>query len=133
MMARAVITALLLSGLPLSGFAQPGASLLPKADGNNDGSVSREEFLQARSQLFTVVDADASESLSEDEFGRAIEGTPMSRFVGRVFRRTDTNKNGSVELTEWDALPTRAFDRLDRDRNGILDAKEIEAAAAARR
>ncbi|MEO0438355.1 MAG: hypothetical protein AAF098_15750 [Pseudomonadota bacterium] len=112
--------------LTATASAQPGlGDLLAQADANEDGAISREEFVQARSKQFAGLDTDTSNALSEAEFAVALEGTPMRRFSSRAFSRADKNDDGELTQGEWDALPTRAFDRMDRNDSGQIEIDEL--------
>ena len=98
-------------------------TLLSGADINNDGIVTRDEFLAARAGIFNNVDANASGSLDQTEFTTALDER-AKRFAKRAFAKVDTNGDGVVTQTEWDNAPTRAFDRLDSNNDNTLSTEE---------
>lgn len=104
-------------------------SILAIADKDNDGVITREEFVAARATLFPGFDADGSGDLSKDEFVKAMAGPAGSEFRARMaFGRVDANGDGKVTLEEWNAIPPRAFDKADKNKDGKLTSDEIEKA-----
>lgn len=102
-------------------------SLLAIADKDEDGIVTRAEFIEARASLFPGFDTDGSGDLSKEEFVKAMSGAIGSEFFARrAFGVADANDDDRVTIDEWNALPTRAFDRADKDGDGRLTPEEIE-------
>jgi Ca2+-binding EF-hand superfamily protein len=98
---------------------------LAAADANGDGMVSRREFLDRRSARFDKLDVDDDGVLSKDEFGVALEGTPMQRFQSMAFKRADSDNDSGISKEEWDNMPARGFDRMDRNGDGNVDGDEL--------
>lgn len=96
------------------------------ADQNDDGVITREEFLITRLVMFEKVDADKSGGLTPTEFETALNER-VSRFAKRAFKTVDANNDGIVSEAEWKAHPTTAFDKVDANKDGILTADEREA------
>lgn len=94
------------------------------ADSNEDGVVTKDEFLARRAKSFTVFDNDQSGGLSQDEFTAALMGR-AAKFSGRAFRRVDANGDGVIDNKEWNDSPTRGFDRVDQNNDGALTPDEL--------
>ena len=102
------------------------ANLLTSADTNEDGSITRQEFIAERASLFPKVDKDSSGGLSESEF-IAVLNERLRSFASVAFRKVDTDGNGVISQDEWNNSPTRAFDKADKNGDGILSADELAA------
>ncbi len=101
------------------------AGMLALSDANEDGIVTREEFIAARATFFPRFDADNSGGLSDDEFVDAMSGAISSAFIARrVFNRVDADGDDSLSPEEWDAIPPRAFDNADQNDDGQITPDE---------
>jgi Ca2+-binding EF-hand superfamily protein len=118
----------------------PGASDSPhshggffmRADANNDGVVTRQEFEASRSAGFARLDANHDGQLSRDEFraGRRWGGhAGADRFHGRGDRmaRLDANHDGAISRAEFLTPVNARFDRLDGDHDGVISPQERQA------
>ena len=107
------------------------------ADRNGDGRLDRAETAEilgfARSMLtakrdeepFTIeVAPDGRARLSLNETGPLGQGG----MADMLYRRTDSNGDGTLSIAEVQAAGGEAFDLADRDHDGILDDAEREAA-----
>ena len=119
-----LMTSLLLASAAV--LAQDHAGVEPSllnADANGDGSVTREEFVQAREKLFATLDRNGDGVVTADELPERANGRRADPLA-----RLDKNGDGRASKDEFTSAPTRGFDRADKDGNGVLDAKELEAA-----
>lgn len=123
---RLVMLGLALSGAllaPLPAAAQPSPKqVLTAADADGDGMVTRQEFQISRSALFGRLDRNgdgAIDGADAPPFGQA------AKRMARVIARMDTNGDGRVHRSEFDAAPAVLFDRADLDRNGVVDPYEL--------
>ena len=103
---------------------QDAATLIHQSDTNNDGVITRDEFLTRRAQAFSELDRDGSGNLTAGEFEAAVSGRAQ-RFSARAFGMVDSNADGVVSQSEWDQNPPRAFERLDRNEDGALSQEEL--------
>lgn len=131
-MNRLIASSILVFVLATPSFAQTAPlptkpdELLAMADLNNDGSISRDEFLTVRSASFSRIDMDTSGGLTVSEF-QTILSDRVSRFAGRAFSRVDADGDGVITQAEWDANPPEIFDRADKNGDGVLSPAEREA------
>lgn len=117
---------------------------LPVVDaGTSENSVM---ILRALSGLFEELDVDDSGCISKDELvdglerlGYEIDTDELEQLISRV----DTNKDGSLQLSEftagmidwpalqedsrWDTWVNRAFDKLDQNGDGYIELGELES------
>lgn len=125
----AVVLAILAWSAPVvaqSLLSDPSA-LLAYADRNRDGSVSRSEFIATRAGQFDRIDTNGDGGLSAAELAALAPGQAERMAIRLGFGQFDTNRDGRLSRSEFDAGPTLAFDRVDADRDGVASAREIEA------
>jgi len=94
-----------------------------KADANNDGVITREEYLADVDARFARIDVNKDGKITKDERPDGSEGRG-----GRMMSRTDTNGDGAISLDEQRAQATRRFDRVDANKDGTIDQAERDAA-----
>ena len=82
-------------------------------DGDQDGNVSREEFLQTWSRLNVLRDVDGDGRMSLEEYGVA------------SFEHTDTNKDNFISFEEDNALRRKHFKATDLNNDGVLTYAEF--------
>ena len=95
-----------------------------KADANNDGLVTREEFLDRRETIFHDADTDRSGDLTEDELSYLLPERAR-RFSGKALSRMDSDGDGRLSFLEWAERPATGFDKLDQNGDGILAQDEV--------
>ena len=127
---------LVTAALTLSGVAMAG----PKADVNQDGQITKAEFLDAANAKFILADTDFDGNLTQDELKTLREARSAEREAKR-FEKQDLNGDGAITQEEISQAKAerkakRAAKRLekqDTDGNGVLDDAEKEVAKAARK
>ncbi|HYC64754.1 MAG TPA: EF-hand domain-containing protein [Reyranellaceae bacterium] len=102
-----------------------------RLDSNKDGSISREEFTQAREERIErrIVRRE------EIKKGAPKEGRDVRRFVmrhhggfgGRMIVMADTNSDGQVTLAEAETMALQHFDRMDANKDGQVTREERRA------
>jgi Ca2+-binding EF-hand superfamily protein len=116
-------------------FAQgreaPGA-MFERADADGDGALTREEFVNARSDQFGKRDRNGDGFIDSTDLGERAAGRPrVSQAMSAILNQFDADHNGKLSKDEFVAGGVKIFERADTDKNGALDAKELEAAKAA--
>jgi Ca2+-binding EF-hand superfamily protein len=105
---------------------------LELADGNQDGKVTRQEYIDARAAQFARMDRNSDGVVDDaDSRERAEQSATGKRAASAMRGRIDSNGDGKISKDEFVNAPTMLFDRFDSDKNAELDAKELEAARSA--
>jgi Ca2+-binding EF-hand superfamily protein len=127
----AIATVLLVSsGIALAQSRE--GSAIELADANQDGKVTRQEYIDARAAQFARMDRNGDGVVDDtDSRERADQSFLGKRAAAAMRGRIDTNSDGKISKDEFVNSPTVLFDRFDADKNGELDAKELEAARSA--
>lgn len=99
-----------------------GGNMLARADADNDGTITRPEYLADVDARFAKLDANKDGKISKEE--RPGEGERGGRMMGRI----DTDGDGAISLDEQHAQANRRFDRLDTNGDGKIDKAEGDAA-----
>jgi Ca2+-binding EF-hand superfamily protein len=106
-----------------------GTDIMALLDLDGDGTLSRDEIIVLRQQIFAKIDADGNGALTQAEIDAAREAAAKRRgFPGRNLSASlDTDGNGELSLAEFTAK-TPGFDRADKDGDGRLTGAEIDQA-----
>lgn len=92
-------------------------------DANQDGAVSREEFMaahQGMSERFQAMDLDRDQAVSKQEF---LKGAEERR--ERRFEALDANQDGRLTQDELEARRAAMFDAMDTNRDGRITPEEM--------
>lgn len=115
---------------PTGGERQPGdawkesSAALARADINNDGVVTKAEFINARTALFSDLDRGRKGYVSVNAIPGFAGSTARGAAARDLLRSADRNHDGRVTWAEFATAPTPNFDRADIDHNGRLDRSE---------
>ncbi|MBI3438096.1 MAG: hypothetical protein HY054_05495 [Proteobacteria bacterium] len=98
---------------------------LSRLDANHDGNISRLEFLAGPNERFDRLDTNHDSVISASESQAA-----QQRMAERRAHRPnpDSNGDGVISRTEWDAMGAAVFERLDANHDGRVTREEAEAA-----
>lgn len=92
-------------------------------DADNDGAVSREEFMAAHENSdarFAAIDADKDGAVSREEYLAAGRQNRDARF-----KALDSNGDGRLTREELDARRSAMFETMDADKDGRITTSEM--------
>ena len=92
-------------------------------DSNNDGAISRDEFLARPLAMFARLDANNDGSISAEERshrGRRAEGLSQGER-----RRADSNRDHQISTAEFISSGAYLFERLDSNADGRVTPEEF--------
>jgi Ca2+-binding EF-hand superfamily protein len=125
-------------GILLALTAAGAAWAQGRPDAGGNGSISRQQWLNAAGARFDRLDANQDGVLTPDELTRGRRNAPPG---GRSISRMDTNGDGQISADEFRAAhpqaPADLFTKLDTNKDGQLSPDELrgmraQAAAAMR-
>lgn len=132
----------------LNDSATAGSRWLARLDKNGDGVIDRQEFDASRQVIFSRLDADGNQLLSQAEWqamqdklhqrrrnvsndnaagNNPANGSTMAERGQKLFQLADKNGDQQISADEWRAMSDRMFDRLDVNKDGKLTADEMRA------
>ena len=137
----------------LEQMQQRSAQMFERLDANRDGQVTKAEIEaqreERRDQRFARIDANKDGALTQDELesardqrqanrgerrgNRGLRGMRRGLGGGDRFSRLDSDGNGTVSLTEFQAPQVQRFQRADADGDGVVTVAERQAAREATR
>jgi len=100
--------------------------MLTRADANNDGNISRDEFLARPTEMFERLDADNDGVISASERPQRPERGERGERPQRV--NPDANGDGQLSQAEFTAMGAGLFDRFDANDDGRVTREEMAAA-----
>lgn len=100
--------------------------MLTSADANNDGNITREEFLARPTEMFERLDADDNGVISASERPQRGERGERGDRPERV--NPDTNGDGQLSQAEFTAMGAGLFERFDANDDGSVTREEMVAA-----
>ena len=106
------------------------AGLLKRADANQDGRISRDEWKRSP-EVFDRLDADKDGALSREELQAARKNRGDRMHRGERLRAIDKNNDGQISREEWPGNQER-FDRLDANHDGVITREEVRAGKGSR-
>lgn len=100
-------------------------------DINENGAVTRTEYLEFRQQVFTLADEDRDGRVDEDEWDdvRDEDGTGIRR---AAFIALDFDGNGFLTNSELMSIPEHDFLSLDENSDGVISSAELSNASKSR-
>lgn len=101
------------------------AQRLERADTDNSGDVSFEEFKAAMDKRLGNADADHDGKITVAELAAEIERMRAERMAQRIIRRFDTNGDGVLTAAEVEGRQKKIFALLDRNDDGKIEQSEM--------
>jgi hypothetical protein len=90
-----------------------------KIDTNNDGKISKKEYIDAVIKTFDKIDRNTDGFLTKDEL-KAIDKIDVEEFM----KEEDINKDGKISKKEFTQAAEKRFKLLDKNNDGFIDQKE---------
>lgn len=104
----------------------PGSGrMFQRADKDNSGTVSFEEFTAASPLALADADADGDGKINVDELTESMMREMMKRRAERMIERFDADNDGQISLAEVENRQKRMFDRIDIDGSGAIEQDEL--------
>ena len=99
-----------------------------KIDTDNDGTVSKQEWLAYQEKVFAALDKDNSGKIDEKTFlspssgmaSLATGGFARGLQTKAMMHKIDTDGDGTVSHDEYIAYQSKIFDMMDTDKSGSL-------------
>jgi len=102
--------------------------MFQRADKDNSGSVTLEEFAAMSPLSFTDADADGDGNINADELAAQMEREMLRRRAVRMIERFDADNDGQVSQAEFDNRRKQMFARMDVDESGAIEEDEMRGA-----
>lgn len=100
--------------------------MFQKADKDNSGSVTLEEFAAAMPMQFADADADGDGAITAQELADQMQRQMLLRRAEMMIKRFDTDNDGKVSTAEIEKAQQDRFARLDVDESGAIEQDEMQ-------
>jgi len=107
-----------------AGNEGPGL-MFQRADKDNSGTVTLEEFAAASPFTFTGADADGDGNVTAQELADKMQRDMLLRRAERMIERFDTDNDGQVSAAEIENRQQQMFARMDVDGSGTIEQDEL--------
>jgi Ca2+-binding EF-hand superfamily protein len=94
-----------------------------KIDNDNDGKISKKEYINAVTKNFNTLDKNMDGVLTREEL-KAVGKINYRKLV----KEEDINKDGKVSKEEFDKASEKRFNIIDKNNDGFIDRQEWNAA-----
>lgn len=102
-----------------------GKMRFERADADNSGDVTFEEFAAAMNTRIASADADKDGKMTVAEIAAEIERMRAERMAKRIVERFDTDGDGALTAAEVESRQKKMFALLDRNDDGKIVREEM--------
>lgn len=127
-----------------TGVADAQGKRLARADRDNDGKISLQEFIAARGKIFDRIDANHDGQITREEvaaFQARLENVEAGVMIRRgkagagggarqLERVAALTANGPLTRAQWDAVLTKRFQKLDASGSGYITMDQMRPGKA---
>lgn len=100
--------------------------MLGEADENNDGRITRQEYIQHRAATFARLDRNSDGGIDARDRPRLpLLARRFDGAFGQVQPVFDKNDDGRITRREWDTPDRDAFAMIDANGDGVIEQSEI--------
>lgn len=104
-----------------------GAQIMfQRADKDNSGTVTLEEFAAASPFTFSDADANSDGNITAEELADHMERQMLLRRAKMMIERFDADGDGQVSTAEIEKRRQEAFARMDIDGSGAIEQDEMQ-------
>lgn len=111
-------------------WAKDKALSMTPQDGNKDGLVSKDEYLQSAEAKFKEKDSNSDQKLSKEELEGAADSKKLPPAGGadteKVFTKMDANGDKQITPEEYSAARSKWFTTLDKNADGKVTMDELK-------
>lgn len=104
----------------------PSPSSFQRMDGDGNGKVTEQEFIDSRAERFAKLDQNGDGKVTGEEFDSAstqhTSGSNQGQTMIKVF---DQNGDGGASIDEFKAVAAAAFVKQDANKDGLLTEDEM--------
>ena len=105
-----------------------GDGMFERADLNNDGKVTKAEYLAASDGKFEDKDFNKDGVIEKSDMDAHRAACESGAILCGPLAQADMNGDKKVSKAEFMAMPRPMFERMDANKDGVIDATEIAAA-----
>ena len=121
---------LLLSGCawmkPHYNDEQMHSYLFNKFDANEDGLITKEEYIEFIDERFDKMDTDGNETITREDLYDSRFYTFLPELAEAVFRDSDLNGSDTITREEMLKAEDARFDMMDVNKDGTLTKQEFK-------
>ncbi|MEZ5810903.1 MAG: acid-shock protein [Rhizobiaceae bacterium] len=106
------------------GWRHDGGQRFERADADNSGDLTFEEFSAAFNERLDGMDADGDGTMTVEEIAAEVMQRRAERMAKRIISRYDTDGDGKLTVAEIESHQKKLFALLDGNDDGKLEKEE---------
>lgn len=104
--------------------ADEAGELIQRFDRDGDGRISRSEAEAYRGESFGVIDLNGDGAISRSEMLEHVQRR-IEQSLDNRFQSLDVNRNGTIDLNEYESRQDRRFNAMDLNGDGVISDEEL--------